>query len=73
MRSSNARLLTLLSFALAISGCKSGGGYVQPTCPALAPPPASLMTEPTTEAKVRRELFELPQSATPKSADSKPW
>jgi hypothetical protein len=55
-----------LTFVLAISGCKSGGGVVPPVCPVLAEPPASLMQPPTTEAKVRAELFEPQPSATPK-------
>lgn len=55
-----------LTFVLALSGCKSGGGVVPPTCPVLQEPPASLMMAPTTEAKVRAELFEPQPSATPK-------
>lgn len=51
---------------LALSGCKSGGGVAPPTCPVLQEPPASLMMAPTTEAKVRAELFEPQPSATPK-------
>jgi hypothetical protein len=53
-----------LTFVLAISGCKSGGGVVR--CPMLQEPPASLMQPPETEKKVRQELFEPQPSATPK-------
>ena len=58
-------------FGLTISGCKSAGPVVQ-QCPQLPPPPASLMVLPTTEAKVRAELFEPPPSAMLKSEDFKP-
>jgi len=56
----------LLTCVLGISGCRSGGGVVPPVCPVLVEPPASLMQTPTTEAKVRAELFEPQPSATPK-------
>ena len=55
-----------LTCVLAISGCRSGGGVVPPTCPVLAEPDRALMQPPTTEAKVRAELFEPQPSATPK-------
>lgn len=64
------RLLTALSltFALAISGCKTVGVAV---CPVLPPPPASLMQPPQTESRVRQILFEPPQRPTQPSAPSK--
>jgi hypothetical protein len=69
------RIALLLTFALAVSGFGACGQSVRPdrpTCPVLPPPPASLMVKPTTEQKVRAELFAQPQSATPKSAGSRP-
>lgn len=57
--------------ALTISGCASTGQAVSPPeCPQPPSPPASLMTEPTTEQQVRAELFEPQQSAMPRSEDS---
>lgn len=57
----------LLTCGLAMSACKSGGGVVQPPrCPVLAEVPEALMQPPTTEARVRAELFEPQPSVTPK-------
>lgn len=61
-------IASLLTFALALSGCKTSGVAVRQECPRPSPAPPSLMKKPTTEAKVRAELFERPQSATRKSA-----
>ena len=62
-----------LIFALATSACTGAGKRATPppVCPQLPPPPASLMVEPTTETRVRAELFGQPQSAIPKSEDSR--
>src|SRR5690606_30681098 len=62
-----------LTCVLAISGCRSGGGAVPQTCPVLAEPDRALMQPPTTEAKVRAELFEPQPSATPKSEGFNLW
>ncbi|SDX52601.1 hypothetical protein SAMN05421681_10621 [Lysobacter enzymogenes] len=64
--------LSLLTCALATSGCSSVGPAVKPECPRLAPVAPSLMQPPQTEQKVRQILFESPPSATPPSAGSKP-
>lgn len=63
-----------LTFVLATSACTGAGKRATPppVRPQLPPPPASLMVEPTTETRVRAELFGQPQSATPKSEDSSP-
>ena len=63
--------LSLMACALVLSGCKTAGQAVRPECPALPPAPAPLMTEPTTEQKVRAELFVPLPPVTPKSVDSK--
>ncbi len=60
-----------LIFALALSGCVGSGNVRQPVCPVLPPAPASLMQPPTTEQKVRQELYEQPQKQTQRSAPSK--
>ena len=64
-----------LAFALALSSCASTGrdALPPPVCPQPSPPPASLMTPPDFGQKVRALLFDSPTSATPKSADSRPW
>lgn len=60
--------------ALATSSCATAGRPAPPAvCPTLPPAPASLMQSPTTEQRVRAELFEPQPSATPRSGDSKPW
>ncbi len=67
------RLLTglLLICALALSGCASTGRAApSAACPALTPPPASLMQPPTAEQKVRAQLFEPQPSAMPRSEGS---
>lgn len=64
--------LSLLTCALATSGCSSVGPAVKPECPRLAPVAPSLMQAPQTEQRVRAELFAPLPSATPKSAGSKP-
>jgi hypothetical protein len=62
----------LLTCALGISSCASVGRAAKPVCPVLPPAPASLMQKPTTEQRVRAELFAPPPSATPRSKGSKP-
>lgn len=54
----------LMTFGLAVSGCASNGAAVRTECPVLPQPPASLMQPPTTEQKVRAELFEPPAKPT---------
>jgi len=62
-----------LPCALALSACAPSGAVRPPiTCPRLQPVPASLMQPPTTEQRVRAELFEPPPTPTHKSEDSKP-
>lgn len=52
---------------MVLSGCvRSGVDARRPDCPLPQLPPPSLMVEPQTESKVRAELFEPPQSATPR-------
>lgn len=59
--------LLLLTFAAALSGCKSVGGNVrQADCPQPQPVPPSLMQPAETEKKVRAELFQPPPAATHK-------
>lgn len=65
MRHWKAGALSLTSL-LALCACKTAGPVVPPSCPKLAPVPASLMQPPETEQKVRAELFKPPPSATPK-------
>lgn len=55
------KLMFLLPvFVMAICGCAPRGVVRAPlpVCPNLQPVPASLMQPPTTESKVRAELFE---------------
>lgn len=61
-----ARISLWLTFALSMSACGHGGGVRCPEPPKLAPVPASLMQKPTTEQKVRGELFVPPPSVTPR-------
>lgn len=65
------RLMLLLICALAICGCASNGGVKPLVCPSLPPVPQNLMQPPTTEQRVRAELFEQPPKQTQKSAPSK--
>lgn len=62
-----------LTFVLAMSACRSGGGAAEspPRCPVLSPVPPHLMQSPSTEKRVRAELFSPLQSATPTSDPSK--
>lgn len=60
-------LLTIC--ALAISGCATSGKVAE--CPNPTEPPASLMQAPTTEQRVRQELFKPQGTPTPKSVDSR--
>ena len=63
----------LLTCALALSACTTGGAVRPPiTCPRLQPVPASLMQPPSTEQRVRAELFTPLQTPTRKSVGSKP-
>lgn len=69
-----ALIVLSLILLLAMSACTGAGKRATPppVCPQLPPPPASLMVEPTTELKVRAELFGQPQSAMPKCEDCNP-
>lgn len=59
--------------APAISSCATHGQDARPSaCPTLPPAPAALMQAPTTEQRVRAELFGPPQKQTLKSEGSKP-
>lgn len=71
MHSLSKAALSLIC-ALAISGCATDGQpKVSP--PKLQPVPASLMQPPTTEQRVRAELFEPQGTPTIKSVGSKPY
>ena len=56
----------LLICVLATCGFGACGKVVRPDCPKPTEPPASLMQKPTTEQKVRAELFEPQKTPTRK-------
>jgi hypothetical protein len=60
-----------LMFALAASSCARGGLVQCPEPPKLPAPPASLMTPPTFEQRLRHELYESEPRLTPTSERAK--
>ena len=57
-----------LTFVLAMSACRSGGGAAEspPRFPVLSPVPPHLMQSPSTVKRVQAELFRPQPSAKPK-------